>query len=396
MHVRAPLWLHAAPRDGAVVFAIMFTLESVARATLATVITLQALALLGDARSVSLLFSTVGLSGLAASFAIPALVHYLTRRWVYTLGVGLIVGASLLLATLTVPGQMAGMLMRVFGTACLSVTTSLYIMQFINKHDLTRSEPLRLLFSASAWTVGPALGVYLYQRFGPDAAYGLSIAAALALLAFFWAMRLSDNPAIVAATRRPPPGPARNIGRFLAQPRLRLAWLITFGRSSWWVFFFIYAPVYMVRDGAGEMAGALLVSAGNAMLFLTPLFGRLGHRFGLRPVLAGAFLGTGAATLLAGLWFDSTPAVAVLLVLGAVGCVALDTVGNIPFLRAVRVHERPQMTTVFRTYVDFSDLLPPALFGLLLTWFDLRAIFVLAGLGMLSMAFWTRYIPRGM
>ncbi len=65
---------------------------------------------------------------------------------------------------------------------------------------------------------------------------------------------------------------------------------------------------------------------------------------------------------------------------------ALDAVGNIPFLRAVRARERAQMTTVFRTYLDISELLPPALFALLLSFFGLASVFLATGLWMLAIA----------
>lgn len=395
MHVRYPVWLRAVERPGAVVFALLFTLESVARALLATVITLQALDLLGEPSRVSLVFSLVGIAGLTATFLIPFMIMAIGRRWVYSLGVGFLVAATVALDTVTLPGQVSGMLLRVFGTACLTITTNLYIMQYINRRELTRSEPLRLQFSAAAWTAGPTIGVILYQWLGPNWAYGASAGAALALLALFWVLRLSDNPVIQPANR-PPPNPLRSVHRFLSQPRLRLAWLITFGRSSWWVFFFIYAPVYMVQYGGGKLHGALLVSAGNAMLFLAPLFGHLGERHGLRPVIASAFLVAGGATVLSAVAFDSPPGVAISLVIGALACVALDAVGNIPFLRSVRVYERPQMATVFRTYLDVAELLPPAFFALVLIWFDLRIVFLIAGAIMTSFAFWTRYLPRSM
>lgn len=78
-----PLWLRAVSRPGAVVFAIMFTLESFARALIATLIPLQAYALLKEARDVSLLYTVVGIAGLASSFAIPFLIRRFRRRWVY-------------------------------------------------------------------------------------------------------------------------------------------------------------------------------------------------------------------------------------------------------------------------------------------------------------------------
>ena len=138
------------PVPGAGTFARLFAIESLARSLLATVIALQALALLGDARDVSLLLTGVGLAGLTASLFIPRIVYRLGQRWVFTLGGGLLIAAAAALATLSVAGQASGMLARAFGAACLSIVSSLYIMQYIRRHDLTRSEPLRLQVSAAA------------------------------------------------------------------------------------------------------------------------------------------------------------------------------------------------------------------------------------------------------
>jgi len=399
MHVRYPVWLRVAERPGANVFALMFALESSARALLSTVITLQALALIGDARDVSLAFSLVGVAGLLASFSIPWVVRRLNRRFAYSLGALLLVAAAGLLGTVTLGGQIAGMLLRVYGAACLGITTSLYIMQYINKRDLTRAEPRRLQASGLAWTLGPWLGVWIYERLGPDWVYGASAAAALTLLAAFWLLRMSDNPAVPIAVKpqhRSPPGPLKSIRRYLAQPRLRLAWLIVFGRSCWWVFFFVYTPVYMLQAGQSKEAAALVISAGNAVLFLAPLAGRLAARHGLKWVMSGAFLLAGGGVLAAGLAFALPPVVVGCLLAGALGCAALDALGNIPFIRSVHPHERPQMTTVFRTYVDVSDLATPALFALLLSFADLEATFVAFGLAMMSFALWPRFLPRRM
>lgn len=395
MHVRYPVWLRFVDRPGAAVFASLFALESFARAVLSTVITLQALALFETTRDISLLFSLVGVTALIASFSIPSLVRRLSRRVVYSLGAGLLIVAAGLLATITMTGQISGMLVRVFATACLSITASLYIMQYINRRDLTRAEPMRLQFSAFAWTAGPWLGVWLYDTYGAAWAYSASAIAAVVLLAAFWVLRLSDHPAIGPAAK-PPPSPVRSIGRFLAQPRLRLAWAITFGRSCWWVFFFIYAPVYMIRAGHSGEEGALLVSAGNAMLFLTPAFGRLAARYSVRLVLMIAFLALGAMTVLAGLSYASSTWVIVFLLAGSLACVGLDAVGNIPFIRSVHPYERPQMTTVFRTYIDASELVTPALFAVVLTVWDLQGVFVVCGVLMATFAFWPRFLPRGM
>ena len=251
------------------------------------------------------------------------------------------------------------------------------------------------MMSAGSWTLGPALGIYLYRSVGHGMAELVSATAATALLCYFWYLRMQENPAVAAATR-PAPSPFGSIRRFISQPRLRLGWFIPFSRSCWWSMFFVYPSIYMVQSGKGEMAGAFLLSAGNAVLFGGSFIGRLARRRGIRRLIVGAFLGAGAVTILAALVYPWPWAAAGLLLAGALCVMVLDGLGNIPFLRAVRPFERPQMATVFRTYIDLSDLLPAALYSLLLTFFDIRAVFFAAGLWMLVSAAVARHLPRSM
>ena len=77
-------------------------------------------------------------------------------------------------------------------------------------------------------------------------------------------------------------------------------------------------------------------------------------------MLGATFLAAAALTLAAGLLGLARPAAAVAAMVAAAFFVAiLDGLGPVPFLRAVRVHERAQMTAVYRTYLDASELLPP-------------------------------------
>jgi MFS family permease len=303
---------------GATAFAVMFALESLARASLATVIPLQAYVLFGAARDVSLAFLAVAVTGLAGSFAIPLMIRRIGRRWVYPLGAACLLVAPALFVTETIGGQLAGMLVRVFGTACLNITLNLYIMDYIHKRDLVRSEPRKFLFAAAAWTVGPSLGVLLFYRIGDWAANGFSACCAVLVIANFWRLRLQDNAAVAPATRKQP-NPLASIGRFLAQPRLCLAWAIAFGRTCWWSAFMVYAPLMMVRSGEAPIFGGLMVSAASAMLFFTPLWGRIGARLGLRRTIAGAFCLAGLATLAAGLAAPLPLLAALLLMVGALG-----------------------------------------------------------------------------
>ncbi len=395
MTIQSIAWTRAVVTPGAVVFALLFMLDSMARASLATVIPLVALRILGNARDVSILFSVVGWVGVALALFIPTLVRRYRPRRVYTAGAVLLVIAPLLLALDTLPGLAGGMLARVLAAACLLNALNLYIMAYIKKRDMARSEPLRTFFSAFAWTTGPFLGVWLYNTVSPWATYLLSAGCAVLLIAYFWRLRMEYGPAL-PADEPARTNPVASIRRFVAQPRLRLAWILNFGRETWWAMFFIYGPLYMVTHGMSETAGAMLISGGTVLLFTTPAMGWLGRRIGLRPFMMSAFLVVAVATLSAAVLADSPGRTAAALLVAALGIVALDSVCVVTFMRAVRARERPEMTMVFSMYRDLAGLVPTAIFAALLSFFELWSVFAATGLGLLACAWLARWIPRGM
>ena len=52
------------------------------------------------------------------------------------------------------------------------------------------------------------------------------------------------------------------------------------------------------------------------------------------------------------------------------------------------------MTAVFATYREVATLGPPGVFAVVLNVFALPAVFVVSGVSLVSMVFFTRYIPR--
>ncbi len=378
-------------------FALIFALESLVRALNSTVISLQAYDILGTSQRVSLLSTAVALSVLATTLFLPQFLKRMPKRYAYAIGIGLLINASIALSTFSLVGQGTGMFMRNCGAAIMSITLSIYILEHIKRSDLTKSEPLRLSLSTFSWMIGPALGVWLYDDLGPAGPQIVAVASAAVLLAVFWHLRLHDAPVSAVAARNTA-NPWQNIRHFIAQPRLRLAWLIAFGRSMFWTTFFIYGPIMMVESGLPKTYGGLLISGSQVLLLSAYLFGRVAQVHGVRIVVALAFAIGSIVSIAAGVAGVNQPYLASgLLLIGALAAAALDGVGGIPFMRAVKPHERQRMTPVYRTYIDFSELIPAFLFSLALLQFGIGVVFVImgAGLAVIGALSW-RYLPRSM
>jgi hypothetical protein len=119
---------------------------------------------------------------------------------------------------------------------------------------------------------------------------------------------------------------------------------------------------------------------------------------GVRLVIAGAMAVVAVASALTGLAGTAFPWVAGgLLLVGAVAGAALDGVGGIPFLRAVRARERAEMAGVYRTFIDMSELIPTLVYSVALLVLPLGAVFVLLGLWLALVAAlsWI-YLPKSL
>jgi len=389
------MWLRVVGRPGAREFAVLSAVEAFSRAIIAGVIPLEAYALLREAQTISLVYAGVGIVAFVASFMVPLVMLAMRRKWIFTAGGLFMVAAPLLMLASATGPFVTALQIRSLAVVCVNIALNLYILDYIRKKDFVASEPLRLAFLGISWFIGPALGIFLYTHFGLLPVCLISAAFAVFALGYFWYLRIVENPTVAPATKAPPM-PLRNIHRYLSQPRLRLAWIIPFGRSAFWTTFFVYPPLYIVQHGGDDAIVAVMLSAGQGLLFLAPLVGRLGRHVGIRRIIIAAALMTGLISIAAGLVQPGPWAMAGFFFAAAMGATALDALGNIPFLRAVHHYERSEMTSVFRSYIEASQLLSGAAYALVLQVAPLSAVFVVLGLLLLVTAWYARYLPKAL
>jgi MFS family permease len=377
--------------------ATLYVLDSAARALTATVLALHAYAIYkevagGNADSyVSATYSAVAAFSFLATFLTPFLIHRFGRNAVFLAGIGCCMVGMAALATSTLPGLAAGLAGRALSGVIGSICLILMIVDFIPRRNLVRSETLRLAASCISWGFGPVIGVWLYQHHGIVAPALASLSIHFLFILYFG--RLKPPQPVVEATP-PPRNPIAMVRHFAGQKRLRLSWLIVFGRSAWWSMFFTYPALYLADRGVDESWAGWLVGIGNLLLGLAPVVRLVALKTGIRAAIVGAFWLGGGLTCLTVLLYGHPLAFCLLLLAAAVFIVTLDSLGNIPFMRFARPRERPQMTTVFRTYVDTAEFIPSAFYAVLLTMFDFRAVFLFAGLLAIAVGIAATWLPR--
>ena len=390
---RIPETLRYTPTPGVRGFALLAAIEATARGILISVFPIAMYRTFGDAQTVSEIYFAVGILSLLAALVTPGLTRFLPRRWLFSAGaVTMIAGAvcsslgegTWLLAL--------GLAIITVATVVITVCFNAYVMDYIARAALGECEALRLFYSGAAWTIGPALGVWLMELWAP-APFVLSAVAATILLLVFWMMRLGNGKTIVRS-RAMTPNPLTYLPRFLQQPRLVAGWTFAVVRSCGWWVYVVYLPIYAVEHGLSDQLGGTLLSLSNACLFLTPLMlrwmrGRVRYAVTLGFLLAGACFAAASLTN-----FDPRLAI-VFLVAASFFLVLLDVCGGLPFLMAVRPSERTEMSAVYSTFRDVSGIVTPAVARMVLLVAPLPALFALTSLGFaLTGLVATRVHPR--
>jgi MFS family permease len=373
--------------------ALLYFLISLPKALLLAVIPMQALALLGSVQAVSVLYFTVSCVGVVFSVSAPALARRINPRGVFVFGALSMMMSAPLLGMENVVVFTIGMVAQVFGFTAMEIALTLFVLQIVPRREVNLFEPKRVLGSASAYFVGPWLGVYLEHNIAHWVPF--IVAEIVAVVALLYMLAIGLHKLHITSMPRSD-NPLKHVARFASQPRLRLAWVLTLGRAGWWTMYFIYVPIYCVTSGLGEVAGGVLVSAGVGTTLTVTFWGWIGRRFGLRRLMFYSAVCTGVAmiglaTVAGQPWLGT-----VMWLVSAMMATPMDGVGNIPFMRAVRPSERSEMTAVFMTVRDASQLLPPGVFSIVLRFFELPAVFVVSGIGMFGIAWLAKFLPRRM
>ena len=380
------------PRPPLILFASLFTVAVLPRSLLVSVIPIEALVLLSNVQAVSLVYFISGIASILFSLVIPILASRFRARGLLILGAIAAIATALLLNSHQIYLFVIGMMLYTASANMMEIALTLFIMQVVPRREIQRFEPMRVFFMVIGFLIGPWLGIVLREQISASSPYLLSGIVAVLTIVFMLLLQLHRLPQ--DTSRAIPSNPVRYVQRFSAQPRLRLAWALAVGRASWWSMFFIYAPLYAVTSGLGEIIGGAIVSAGVGTVLTVHFWGWIGRRYGLRRMMFWSAMMTalamlvltaaaGVAWLGAALWLVAAAAVA-----------PLDAAGNGPFLRAVRARERPEMAGVYNTYRDVAQLMPPGIFSVVLRVFELPAVFATTALGMLGIAGLARYLPR--
>ena len=358
-------------------FALLAGLEAAVRGMLISTIPIAVYDAFGSAKNLSTVYFIAGVLTLFWGLMVPRLTQIWPRRWVYSAGCGLYLvsmGLFILQTPLTV--QLAILVMGMATVTCF-VCFNAYVLDYVARADLGKTQSLQMVYAAAPWAIGPLTGVWLRGIWGPLPFLVAGVFSVL-LVAVFLYLRLGNGRQITKA-KGPAVNPLAYLGRFFHQPRLITGWLYAVIRSCGWWVYVVYLPIYCIENGLGQTLGGIMLSTTNATLLLSPFMAAWVRRVSVRGAMRGslaycAVFFIGAALLAPWPWAS----VACIFV-GSFGLVMLDVVGGLPFMMSVKPSERAEMAAVYSSFRDVSGIATPGVAWLVLWVAPVAAIFAASG-----------------
>ena len=358
-------------------FALLSGLEAAVRGTLISTVPIAVYDAFGSASDLSSVYLVAGVITLFWGLLVPRLTQLLPRRWVYSTGCILYLVAMALFILGTPFSVQVAILISAMATVTTFVCLNAYVLDYVARADLGKTQGQQMVYAAVPWAVGPLTGVWLRGIWAPLPFLVAGGFAAL-LLAVFWYLRLGNGKQIARA-KGPAVNPLAYLGRFFRQPRLIIGWLFAVFRSCGWWVYVVYVPVFCIENGLGEELGGQMLSVSNATLLISPYMARLARRLSVRRTMLWA-LGYCAVLFVGATAFAALPLVSLgLLFLASFGLVMLDVAGGLPFLMSVKPSERAEMAAVYSSFRDVSGILTPGAAYLVLLVMPLSGIFAASG-----------------
>ena len=360
-------------------FAILNALDALVRGTLISTIPIAVYDAFGSAQVLSTVYLIAGIATLLWGLLVPRMTHIWPRAWVYVGGTVLYLFSMALFIAGTPTTVSLGILVMGMATVTTFVCLNAYVLDYVPRAELGRTQSLQMVYAALPWAIGPLSGVWMRHVWDPlPFIVGAGLAAVQ--MGIFLYLRLGNGRQIARAA-----GPAANplayLGRFFAQPRLIAGWLFAVIRSCGWWVYVVYLPVFCIEQGLGESLGGALLSISNAALLISPLMAAWVRRASVRVSLRAAQAYTAGLFVLASVTAPWPLVAAGCLFFASFGLVLLDVVGGLPFMMSVKPSERAEMAAVYSSFRDVSGIATPAVAWAVLWVAPLAWIFAAAGLG---------------
>ncbi|MBU0467057.1 MAG: MFS transporter [Nanoarchaeota archaeon] len=251
----------------------------------------------------------------------------------------------------------------------------LLVRDLSSQKELARNEGLVYTLANLSFVVGPLVAGYIAARFGIHWIFVLSSAFLLAGFFVFKSTKISGKQ----GKKRLDKKVFKNFIDFFKNRERAVGYMLGTGSSIWWMFIYLFIPLYIIRSGFDEFAiGIFLFAIAFPLIILELPFSKLAGKKGFRKIFLIGHLIVAIASAIC-FFLTGTYSLLILLVLASIGMAMLEPTTEAYFFDILKGKERYRFYGPYNTALDTGNLIGKLAGAITLIFLPFKFLFLVFG-----------------
>ncbi len=244
------------------------------------------------------------------------------------------------------------------------------------RRKLSRNEGLVYTFANTSWIIGPLIAGIVAAKYGIRSMFVISAIIILIVIFIFSSSGIKDHK----IKKRVDKSVYKNFVDFFKNKDRVMAYVLRGGVSFWWILIYLYAPLYIIRQGLGiEWVGYFLFAVPIPLILLEYKFSKIAEKTGFKKMFKIGYLITFIFCLLC-FFVSNIFAIFAFVILASIGMAMLEPTTEAYFFDICKGKQDLRFYGPFNTALDSGKLLGKILPALVLLVLPFNYTFLLFGI----------------
>lgn len=244
--------------------------------------------------------------------------------------------------------------------------------------QLARNEGLMYSFWNVAWVIGPLIAGYISESFGIRLIFVLAAIFVLIAALIFKISGIRD----ANIKKKVHKNLIKNFIDFFKDKDRTKAYILGGGVNLWWVFIYLFMPLYIIRQGLDTLwVGYFLFAVAVPLIIFTFPFAKLAGKIGFKTIFKIGFLIPGILAITC-FFINNVYVVLGILACASVGLAMLESTTEAYFFDVTKEKDEPRFYGPYNTTIEVNHFIGKILAATLLIFLPFEYIFLLFGVFM--------------
>ncbi len=250
-----------------------------------------------------------------------------------------------------------------------------------NQKVLSRNEGLVYTFMNAGWVVGPLIAGFIADKFGLSRVFLLAAVFMLMAWFLFKISKIKDSH----AKKKADLNLVKNFISFFKDKQRVLAYIISGGGNFWWILIYLFMPLYILKQGLGDLwIGYFLFAVAVPLVLTEYKISKLAGKIGFQKMFKIGFFILAAASIVC-FFINNIYAIMIILVLASIGPAILEPNTEAYFFDITPDKDESRFYGPFNTSIDVNQFIAKIVSSVVLLFLPFKFVFLVFGAGMIAL-----------